>query len=837
MDTQYEVVKYPDNLPVNMLFYSLESTRLHWHREMEILMVVKGSIHATVQNTTHLLREGEMLVVSPNLMHATHQSEEPNTVLVVQFNCNQFGFQSSQMDSVMFDCKGSPADHPQMAQLRQAVCALAIEMIYRHPGYEYIAASHIQTILGTLLRSFPYKKETTVESVKTKDRERIERIFSYINQNYARRITLTELAEREYLTPNHLSTLIRRTIGMCFGDYVNSVRLRAYLERLQSDTTTPLDTIAEQCGFSSSQYASALFQKAHNLTPGKYRRELQQKNAVRRNARHSTAGDAFAAVYQPSELAELLSYWREDAPEKAAKPAEYKGPTVALDAYATVGQYHRSSVSIISIGRAYEGLLSHVQQALRTAQREIGYQYLHFHGIFSDDMMILKVDHAGVLHYSWRLVDTLFDFLLSVGLRPFIELTYMPTLLASGPETVFAWRGNITPPASMEAWGELVRQLVSHCVSRYGMEEVAQWYFEAWNEPDYLDVSWSGGDVEYFKLYAESVHAIKACCPGARVCGPSVSSVGISQRRWGPAFLDYCRKNDLPVDAFSLHAYPEVFHASGLYAQMQNLNLMQRDGVTHTDTLRGPDYVQETLQLARKQTEDSPLPLIVTEWGLAFATYNPINDSAFAGTALLYSAIACDAKDVRLAHWTLSDYMEEQYSLPPQELHGGFGLMTVGGVRKPSYWAMWCLARLGPEVVRRMQGGIITRSKAGWQLLAFRHPVTDKAYDMAYARMHAQDSFLQADMQEQIWRLEGLAGTYRIKRFHFDVARCDAKTLAYAQGLTEAGDSEALAYLTEVAQPIRSESFQTVEAGQRLPIAFRLTPCSFELVTLSPVEN
>lgn len=836
MYNRYEIVEYSDVLPVRTGFWPIDSVHLHWHQEIEILFVLKGSVNVMIQNNAHIISEGEIIVISPNLMHATQQTEEPNLAVMLQINCDKFSFRDAMIDTMIFKCKGSERDHPKIAQIRQSICAIMLETAYKHPGYQYAAASHVQSILSTLLRYFPHEERESIETVKPRDRERMQRIFKHIDENHAGKIMLADIAEKEYLSVNHLSTFIKRMIGMNFGEYVNTVRMKAFLERLQCDDTTPIDDIADQCGFSSPQYATALFAKQYRTTPGRYRKQLQQRNAVRASAMDAAEGDAFAAVYQPTDLAELLHYWQEDtAKNTAAATHATEAQMIQIDARGAQGIYHKSCVRYTAIGRAYEGLLSHVQEALRQARRDIGFTHVKFHGLLSDDMMILKADNVGTIHYSWRLVDALFDFLLSVGLRPFIELTYMPTLLASGSETVFAWHGNITPPASMKAWAELIHALVRHCVQRYGEMEVEKWYFEVWNEPDFAGVSWTGTEQEFFQFYAETAKAVKAECAGAKICGPSVTAVGIRQRKWVPAFAEYCRRHRIPVDAFSLHTYSEILDSSNLYNQLQDM-IERRDARTPAGKLMGQQYAKELLGMVEKQLDGQlDVPYVVTEWNLTLATFSPINDSAFAATSMLATALACDAENLHMIHWTLTDYMEEQHSLPPQELHGGFGLLTVHGVKKPSYWAMWMLARLGGEVVARLENGIVTRQGNAILLLAYHHPVTSGAYDMAYAQAFSQNSFFQLGAIHQIWKLSGLEGKYRVRRYCFDAEQCDAKTVVHMRGMREIMEPEDATYLSQVAQPLRSETTLVAQSGgEGLEISFTLNPCSFELVELTP---
>src|SRR5271165_2900272 len=129
----------------------------------------------------------------------------------------------------------------------------------------------------------------------------------------------------------------------------------------------------------------------------------------------------------------------------------------------------------ISAGRANEGLRADWQQQLAMVQQEIGFEYIRMHGLLHDDMGVYREDAQGNPIYNWQYIDLLYDYLLSVGLRPFVELAFMPADLASGKQTVFWWKGNVTPPKSYEKWSALVRNLVTHFQERYGHDEVKKW--------------------------------------------------------------------------------------------------------------------------------------------------------------------------------------------------------------------------------------------------------------------------------------------------------------------------------------------------------------------------
>jgi xylan 1,4-beta-xylosidase len=174
---------------------------------------------------------------------------------------------------------------------------------------------------------------------------------------------------------------------------------------------------------------------------------------------------------------------------------------------------------------------------------------VRFHGILSDPMGTLTCQKDRLL-YSFFNADSIIDYLLSIGMRPFVELSFMPTTLASGAQTVFRYQGNVTPPRDYRAWAALIQKLVHHWVDRYGVAEVREWYFEVWNEPN-LHAFWTGTQADYFELYRHTAEAIKGIDPGLRVGGPASA-----KNAWITEFLDFCDGHGIAADFVSTHHYP-----------------------------------------------------------------------------------------------------------------------------------------------------------------------------------------------------------------------------------------------------------------------------------------
>jgi xylan 1,4-beta-xylosidase len=314
------------------------------------------------------------------------------------------------------------------------------------------------------------------------------------------------------------------------------------------------------------------------------------------------------------------------------------------------------------------------REQLRRCREELGFQRVRFHGLLSD--VGVHVSHGGRLIDSFFNADSTVDYLLSIGMQPFLELSFMPEALASGTETVFSYRANISPPKDVKAWAGLVRRLAEHWIERYGRDEVRRWYFEVWNEPN-LAAFWAGTQAQYFELYRHTARALKECDAQLQVGGPATAA-----NAWIPEFLDYCERESVPADFVSTHHYPN----DPLWSPQQDTESElagSRRGILR-------DWAAE----ARRQSRGRPL--LYTEWNASSNPRYPRQDEPYAAAFAAKSALeASDLVDA-YAFWTFTDIFEENY-FPSEPFHGGFGLLNVHGIPKPTYRAFELLHQLGDE--------------------------------------------------------------------------------------------------------------------------------------------
>ena len=352
---------------------------------------------------------------------------------------------------------------------------------------------------------------------------------------------------------------------------------------------------------------------------------------------------------------------------------------LTIDAAHIVGPHSQTILNTVGAGRANEGLRADWQAQLSTVQREIGFHYIRFHGIFHDDMGVYTEDAHGNPIYNFQYVDALYDALLARHIRPFVELSFMPAALASGPQTVFWWKGNITPPKDMAKWNALIQAFITHLQSRYGVDEVNHWYFEVWNEPD-LHGFFTGSQSDYFSLYKNTAESIRSVCPPCRVGGPATAS------SWEEDWLNFIGKNHVPADFLSTHTYG-VTRSDPAPA-----------GTDGTSLDPSPNSITGRVRHSRELIDHSATPhleLHYTEWNSSYTGGDPILDQYIQAPYILEKLRATSPLAQSMSFWTFTDIFEEG-GPPTRPFHGGFGLINLQGIRKPAYFAYKFLAQLGP---------------------------------------------------------------------------------------------------------------------------------------------
>lgn len=353
--------------------------------------------------------------------------------------------------------------------------------------------------------------------------------------------------------------------------------------------------------------------------------------------------------------------------------------TIEIDTHGARTPFPHYWEQMFGSGRAILSLRESYRDDLRAVKQVADFHYVRFHAILHDEIGVYNEDEHGNPVYNFAYVDQIYDGLLKNDVRPYVEISFMPRKLAFNPDALhpFWYKPNVSPPKNMDRWDDLIRHFAQHLIDRYGIDEVSQWYFEVWNEPN-IDF-WNGIPREgsYFDLYAHTARDLKSVSPRLRVGGPSTAAAA-----WVSDFLKYTATNHVPVDFVSTHAYADDT-VENLLGTDEQIPMDER-------VCRAVDKVHSEI----KSSPTPNLPLFISEWNVQGVM--DARDTIFVGPALANTVRQCDGLTEMMSFWTFSDVFEESGPIPKPFING-FGLRAKGGINKPSYYAFQLLHQLGNE--------------------------------------------------------------------------------------------------------------------------------------------
>ncbi|HEX3544871.1 MAG TPA: hypothetical protein VHT31_10130 [Candidatus Acidoferrum sp.] len=399
----------------------------------------------------------------------------------------------------------------------------------------------------------------------------------------------------------------------------------------------------------------------------------------------------------PTLFLTILVLWM-DPGVRAQNTTMSDGVIVEIDAAAPSHPFPHFWEQMFGSGRAILSLRESYRHDLRETKRITDLEFIRFHAIFHDEVGLYDEDKAGKPGYNFSYVDQIYDGLLENKVRPFIELSFMPEKLTSDPNAkhAFWYKQNVAPPKDWGKWEQLVETFTRHLVARYGEDEVAQWYFEVWNEPN-LDF-WVGNpkDTTYYDLYDHAARAVKRVSSRLRVGGPATA-----QAAWADKFLAHCKEKNVPVDFVSTHVYG---------------NDSVQDVFGTQEKISRNEMVCRAVKKVHQQIAASAypnMPLIWSEYNAAYDNHPAVTDSAYMGPYLANTIRECDGLTTMMSYWTFSDVFEEQ-GVVKTPFYGGFGLLAEDSIPKATFNDFALLHRLGDtRLDAKSDSVLVTRRKDG----------------------------------------------------------------------------------------------------------------------------
>ncbi|HHV11549.1 MAG TPA: helix-turn-helix domain-containing protein [Clostridiales bacterium] len=830
MIVSHEIIDYTSILPVKLSFMRIGHAPMHWHSSLEILYVLSGTMTLKIENSIYQLGEDDIALVNPNQIHET---DSPDcTLIVLQLRLSMFHLDWLDVEALVFDCNSSTRSKEDFRLLKGYIARLIHSNANTPLHNELLNYAYANQLMHELLTNFRVNAPDNPWRSK-KHLERLKAITSYIEENYPGEITLTSVAAHEYLTPAYLSHFFEKHMGVTFSDYLAKVRVsHSIADLLYTDLS--IEETAAKNGFASARAYAAAFRKFYGCLPSKYRKDYQREATplssltLKQNASYLML-DRFDFSDKINELLQ----------EDTAMPSRPSSPAI-LHVLPNISVLKEQRAlkhtwrSFCSVGRAREMLYSEIQEMLRVQQREIGFRHIKFHGIFDDALGVYREDSLGNPAYSFTYVDKVLDFILSVGLKPMIQLSFMPKALAlDTSKTIFQFEFYISPPKDERKWYDLVSAFTRHVINRYGNKEVMEWIFTFWNEAlDYLPFRLTDKGTT-LRLYELSYLAVKECNPDLTFASLSVYHEPNMEKDY-LEYLDYAKSHSCEPDAYLFHFYP-TRHDS-----QKPKELSINSGRNRQQRLKlhcNPDAMKESLHVLRQLIPDQQKPIYITEWNLTPSHRELLNDTCYSSCYIIKNILEnYDAVD-SFCHWSLTDWIEE-LEFAPELFHGGMGFFTKNGIKKPAYYAYYFLNKLEDTLVEQGDGYFITKGNDRYVLLFYNY--------IHFSDLYADGIVLNSTFTErykdfaswnqvkaQVTLTDLPDGSYDMLETVVNRRHGSAFDQWVEMGALEPKYQEEVDTLKFLSQPMVKRSMQAV-SGNTLSLNLLLEPLEIRLIELMP---
>ncbi len=373
-------------------------------------------------------------------------------------------------------------------------------------------------------------------------------------------------------------------------------------------------------------------------------------------------------------------------------------------------EFHNNVDYCVGTGRMGLALQKEYQDQLEFVQKYIGFKHIRGHGLFHDDMAIYQEnrekfwDPESPVHreYNFTYLDLVMDSYRRLGIKPFLELGFMPKKLAKSENRVFYWQGHTSPPKDYELWKDLVKATLNHLIERYG-EEAVTYPVEVWNEPN-LPGFWENADMkEYFVLFDHTFAAVKEVDPRFKVGGPAIC--GVNDPVWIDGFLAHCREKGIKPDFITRHHYTtEQPDRKGHYVYQELMD--PEDGFKN---------LKSTRDIIDGYPEFKGLPIHITEFSTSYSPDNPIHDTNRNAAFLCGQLARLGDVNESYSYWTFGDIFEEN-GVPYAPFYGGFGLVANGCIPKPTFWSFVFFKNLMDcDCVLKTDDCVIVKTEKGYR--------------------------------------------------------------------------------------------------------------------------
>ncbi len=706
MQQKYEIIPFNERMPMQCVLHKIGYLEPHIHDYFEIDMVLSGNLRAVSDGQTYNLGAEDIITFDA---HSVHELRGKDCILIcVQFEQSLFEKTLPAPTRPRFFCNSSvQKNNPAFDGIRRLIAKIVKNNTELRSGYVLHNWSLIYELMDVLFNNFRVNTSHSQDAQNHRYAARMTEISKIMREHYMENFSLSMLADMLYLSAPYLSRFFDRQFGMSFSAYLTQLRINHALNELLN-TNKNIEEISADSGFPNSHAFVSAFKREFGVLPSVYRRQNKLDEEEH--------PPAVPVVEYHDYMEGLAKYLTEEV--KRPDPVNAISCSARFDGAAKAKKLRHTWKNIMCVTSAADLLLGDIRSVIKRVQREIKFNYVRFNGILSDDMHIYNETASGEPVYNFIFVDKIIDFLRSVNLKPFIQLSFMPALLAKDPgRRLFGYL--VSEPRDLEKWCGLVMALVEHLISRYGEEEIVLWKFSVWNEPDTPPRLYGfSTDEDFYNFYKQTYITIKNISGKIQVGTPSTFYIiDEIHHTWYIDFFKWCCENGCKPDFFNFSYYDVVFpqdsdNVQGTFGFVDKMILR--------DTPGGLSSFADKVISERAKLGAAALPIYLTEWNTSPSQRDWLNDTCYKSCYIVKNILENYDRLESFGYWSLSDFMGEA-PLPGETFFGGLGIFTVNGIPKAAYYALWLLGKLGDEFISNDEGWFATKKEKEYRIIMYNY--------------------------------------------------------------------------------------------------------------------
>ena len=713
MRKNYEIANFDTHMPLRCTMQQIGYIENHMHDYFEVDLVLSGRCTVIVDGHSYTLGPEDVITIDGHTSHELRSTE--CTFICVQFEQSIFEQTLPDPQHPQFFCNSAvQGDNAAFASIRTLVARIIKNNADQQTGYELRNWAYIYQLMDVMYNNFRLHRTHAQDVQSHRHAARVTQIARLVREHHTENLSLSRLAEMIHLSAPYLSKFFDQQFGMTFLNYLTQIRLNHAVDELLN-TEKIIEDVSADSGFPNSHAFVQAFKKEFGVLPSVYRRQNREKKPEK---------NPLPTVEQHDYMAGLKKYLEPAQVSSASTPTSSISCSIQLTANADTQNLKHTWRNVMTVGSASDLLTADIQRMVARMRKEIGFQYIKFNGILSDDLHVYNQASDGSPVYNFAYIDKVLDFLISIDLKPIIQLSFMPALLAKDPQRrLFNYL--VSEPVSLTAWSNLVNAVVDHLLQRYA-DAVHNWLFCVWTQPDTpTDLYGFSSTEAFYEFYRSTYQAVKEC-DNALSFGtpPTYYIVENGHTNWYIPFLTWCKNHGCMPDFLNCYYYD-----TALADRQKNADAIF--GFVYSMTLRDtPDGFRDFVNQVRSEREHlglKKLPIFLTEWNNTPSQEDLLNDTCFKSCYIVKNILENYDRLDSFGYWSLTDWMGEA-PLPSELFFGGLGLFTVNGIPKASYYALSLLRQLGNAFIGKGDGWFATKQGNRYIIIMYNYRHFSRLY-------------------------------------------------------------------------------------------------------------